>query len=72
MALNQSPELYELRSSDFDRSRSEPAVTNPVPCPSTVVASDSVCMRPRFVALVPCGSLNASASYRISLSWAST
>ncbi len=70
--LNQSPELYELRSSDFERSRSEPVVTNPAPCPSAVVASASTCIRARSCAEVPCGSLYASASYRISLSCAST
>src|SRR3954465_7136690 len=70
--LNQSPELKELRSNDLDLNRSLPEAANPTPCPRAVVASASVCIRARSVADVACGSLKASASYRISLSCAST
>jgi hypothetical protein len=70
--LNQSPELYELRSSDLDRSRSDPAATKPIPCPKTTNPRASTGIRTRPTMDVDAGSLNAMASYRISLSWAST
>ena len=47
MRLNQSPESYELRSSDFERNRSEPACQNDGPCDSAVVASATVFIRTR-------------------------
>ena len=72
MRLNQSPESYELRSSDFDRSRSVPACQNDGPCDSAVVASATVFIRTRSSIDVACGSLYCSTSNSVSLSWAST
>ncbi len=69
--MNQSPESKELASSDFERSRSLPACAKPGPWESAVSDRPSACIRARPAGEVPCGSLNASASYRSALSCAS-
>ena len=72
MRLNQSPESYELRSSDFDRSRSVPACQNDGLWPSAVVARAIVFIRTRSAIGVSAGSLYWRTSKSVSLSWAST
>src|SRR4051794_10103885 len=70
--LNQSPESYELRSSDLLRSRSAPACQNDGVCASAVVASDRGFMRPRSCIDGATGGFYVSESKSVSLSWAST
>ena len=56
--LKWSPELYELRSIDFERSRSVPACQNEGDWPSVAVASESVFIRTRSVIVVSAGSFH--------------
>mmetsp|Transcript_34898 Transcript_34898/g.88417 ORF Transcript_34898/g.88417 Transcript_34898/m.88417 type:complete len:213 (-) Transcript_34898:471-1109(-) len=67
--LNQSPLLYESRSSDLERSSSSPAWKKGMPWENAMSARHSTCMRARSSANAVVGAFSLIKSNMVRLSW---